>query len=131
MAITLTDGIDTVLLDADLYWPDENSWHPVEQTVQRSITGALLVSVSARVKGRPITLQPEDESSAWMLHSDLAMLKAWAAIPGQILSLQLRGVYYDVMFRHQDTALEAVPVVHYSDVSDGDYYRITLRFLEV
>ena len=35
MSITLSDGTTTVTLHPDLYWEDENSWHPVEQTVER------------------------------------------------------------------------------------------------
>jgi hypothetical protein len=44
----------------------------------------------------------------------------------------MRGVARTVMFRHQDgEAVNASPVVHYSDVVSGDYYRATLRFMEV
>ena len=132
MSITLTLGAVTLALDPDLMWTDENDWFPVEQSLQRSITGALLVSVATRLAGRPITLQPEDDSSAWMPAADLAQLKAWAAIPGQALQLSLRGQTRSVIFRHHDSpALEANPVVHYQDVEPGDWYRVNLRFMEI
>lgn len=130
MTITLSVGATSVALDPDLLWADEHTWSPVEQSVQRSLTGALLVDVAGCIGGRPITLQPEDDASAWMLYSDLAQLKAWAALPGQVMSLTLRDQTRDVMFRHQDTALEALALVHYRDVQNGDWYRITLRFME-
>jgi len=130
MTMTLTAGATSVALDADLLWTDEHSWHPVEQSVERSITGAQIISVATRIGGRPITLQPEDDGSAWMTAVDVAQLKAWAAIAGQQLQLTLRGITRTVLFRHPD-ALEAVPVVHYSDVQDADWYRLTLRFLEI
>ena len=131
MSITLSAGGTTVALDPDLLWSDEHSWHPVEQSVERSITGAQIISVATRIGGRPVTLQPEDDSSAWMHYSDLAQLKAWAVQPGLVMQLTLRGEARDVLFRHQDTALEAIAVVHYSDVLDADWYRLTLRFLEI
>lgn len=131
MSITLAVGATSVALDPDLLWTDENSWHPVEQSVERTITGAQIISVAARLGGRPITLQPEDDSSAWMTAAEVAQLKAWAATAGQEMQLTLRGVARAVIFRHQDTPLEAVPVVHYSDVQGADWYRVTLRFMEI
>jgi hypothetical protein len=131
MSITLTVGPLSVALDPDLLWTDENSWHPVEQAVERSITGAQIISVGTRIGGRPVTLQPEDDSSAWMTTAEVDQLKAWAAIAGQEMQLTLRGTARAVIFRHQDTPLEAVPVVHFSDVIAGDWYRVTLRFMEI
>lgn len=130
MTITLTAGATSIELNPDLMWTDEHSWHPVEQSVVRSITGAQIVSVAQRVGGRPITLKPEEDSSAWMTHDDLAKLKAWAAIAGQEMQLTLRGVARTVIFSHPEP-VDAVPVVHYSDVEGGDWYRITLKFLEI
>lgn len=132
MSITLTDGTDTVTLHPDLYWNDEANWHPVEQTVERTITGALIVSVAERIGGRPITLQPEDDSSAWMTREVVEQLRNWASVPGQELTLTLRGTARTVMFRHHDgDAIEATPVVHYNDVVDGDWYRCTIRLMEL
>ena len=41
MSITLSDGATTLALHPDLYWSDEHNWFPVEQTAQRTITGAV------------------------------------------------------------------------------------------
>ncbi len=131
MSITLAVGPVSLELDPDLLWADENGWFPVEQTIDRTVTGALIVSFATRVSGRPITLRPEDDSSAWMLAVDLAQLNAWAAIPGLQLTLTLRGVARTVIFRHHETPMEATPLVHYRDVVDGDWYLLTLRFMEI
>lgn len=132
MAIILTDGSASIDLSPDLYWSDENNWHPVEQAIQRTITGGLIVSSAERVGGRPITLQPEDDRSAWMSRATLEVLRALAVVPGKTMTLTLRGVSRQVIFRHHDgAAFEAAPVVHYSDVAAGDWYTVTLRFLEV
>lgn len=131
MAITLSDGVETITLHPDLYWSDEANWHPVQQSVTRTVTGALVVEVAAMVAGRPITLEPEDDSSAWMTREVVDQLRNWAAVPGKEMVLTLRGEARDVLFRHQDGGLESVPVLHMRDVQDEDYYLCTLRFMEI
>lgn len=131
MAITLSDGGATINLHPDLYWSDENNWHPVEQTVTRTVTGALVLEVGTRIAGRPVTLEAEDDNSAWMTREVIELLRNWAAVPGKEMVLTLRGEAFDVVFRHQDGGLETVPVKHMSDVQDEDFYRCTLRFMEI
>lgn len=130
--ITLTDGTTTVTLPDDFYWSDEHDWHPVEQNVERTITGALIVEAAARVGGRPITLQPEDESNAWIALADLAQLETWAATPGKELTLNIRGSTKTVMYRHHDNGgLTAKPVVHFSVPDSDDFYLTTIRLMEI
>lgn len=130
--IVLHDGTTGITLNPDLFWTDENDWHPVEQTTERTITGALVVQASSRINGRPITLEPEDENSGWMNRTTINALRNWAAVPGKVMTLTIHDTDRTVMFRHQDgEGVSARPVVHYSDVVAGDYYRCTLRFMEV
>lgn len=131
MSITLTYLTTTLELHPDLYWADENEWQPVEQEVERTITGALIVSTAQRVGGRPITLRPIDEGSAWMSRQTVETLRSWAAVAGRQMTLTLRGTSFDVIFRHQDGAIEANPIVHYNDVLSTDFYSATLRFMEI
>lgn len=129
--ITLVYQSTTLQLDPDLYWADENNWSPVEQSTQRTVTGALIVSNSARVGGRPISLQPVDDASAWMQRGTLETLRSWAAVAGREMTLTLRGQARTVVFRHTDGAIDAEPVFHFSDTDASDWYRVTLRFLEI
>ncbi|CAN5857741.1 hypothetical protein BH11PSE13_BH11PSE13_12150 [soil metagenome] len=125
---------DLVPLDPDLFWSDEIDYSPVQMAVDVSLTGALIVQADgdATRPGRPITLSPIDEGSAWMIRADLETLDAWAAIPDAKFTLTLRGVARTVMFRHQEPpALSAKPVMHYSDVLDSDYYLVTFKFMEI
>lgn len=132
MTISLAYLTTTISLHPDLRWSDENNWFPVEQSVQRTVTGAMIVSSAARVAGRPITLEPESDTSAWMPASTIALLEGFAGVPGRVMQLTLRGTTRDVIFRHHDgTALESTPVVHYSDVESGDWYLATLRLMEI
>ena len=130
--ITLTHNGTTLTLNDDLYWSDEHDWQPVEQTVSRSVTGALIVEAAARIGGRPITLIPIDENSAWTTLADLTLLRAWAAVAGRVMSLNIRGVARDVMFSHQDTgAISAKPIIHYSLPDTTDNYLVSFKFMEI
>lgn len=130
MSLTLTVGGTTVALSSDLQWTDEFDWHAVEQQVQRSLTGALLVDTRAKVLGRPITLTSSDARSGWMSRATIAQLYAWAGTPGQVMTLLLRGATYTVMFRHESPpAFSAVPVVDFSDPDATDWYRATLKLM--
>lgn len=132
MSITLSDGIAPVSLSPDLFWTDEFNWDPVEQSSTRTVTGAQILQVATRVAGRPITLEPEDDSSAWMTRATVLQLRNWSAVPGKVLQLTLRGVTRSVVFRHQDGAgVEAKPVVHFSEMDTTDYYRVTVRLMEI
>lgn len=132
MTITLAkDGV-TLDLSPDLYWSDEFNWHPVEQSAERTLTGALVVQSAERVGGRPITLEPEDDNSGWMRRSEIEQLRNWAAEPGATLVLTLRNQTREVAFRHQDgAAIEARPVVHFADPDDTDNYLATIRLMEI
>lgn len=133
MSLTLADVSTTLTLNPDLYWSDENNWHPVEQAADRTITGALVIQASARIAGRPITLEPQDDSAAWMSLADVEGLRNWAAVPGKTMTLTLRGAAREVIFRHQDGGFEARPVIQYRDGHElpVDFYLCTIRLMEI
>ena len=130
--ITLSDGTTTLQLHPDLMWSDEFNWQPVEQAAEFSVTGALIVQEAAKQAGRPITLEPEDDNSAWMLRDTIEQLRNWAAEAGKTLELTLRGVPRSVIFRRTDgPGVEARPVAHYSEMEAADFYLATFRFMEI
>lgn len=127
---TLTYLSTTLTLWRHLLWTNEFAWQPVAMSAPRySITGALIIESAARQAGRPIELAGD---SAFILRSDLLTLRTWAAMPGQTFSLVVRGEpARTVIFDQQAGAIEATPLVDYSDPAASDYYRLALRFLEV
>lgn len=137
MSITLTHptagagGTPLVLtLPQDALWTDEFTWQQVEQASQYTTTGALVLDAWAKQAGRPITLRG-DVDYAWCQRSTLTTLSAWAAQPGQQFTLLLRGVGRNVVFDHAGGAIDAAPVVPYSDPLPEDPYTLTLKFIEV
>lgn len=132
MTITIVDGTTTIDVHPDLLWEDEFKWNPVQQTKEVSLTGAQIIQSGVLQAGRPITLRPPDDSAAWMPRVQVDALRNLAAVAGKQVTLTLRGVSRTVIFRHHDgVALEATPVVHYSDAVDDDWYLVTIRLMEI
>lgn len=130
----LADEVALVLPD-DLLWSDEHSWSPTVATSAYLITGALLIQSATRLAGRPITLVGAPDM-AWVTRATVEQLRLWAAVAptdatGRFLLTLADGRTYTVAFRHAETAIEAEPVLGFPARSDADFYRLTLRFLEL
>lgn len=133
MPITLQKGADTIVLPPDLLWEDEFAWSPVSQGTERSVTGALLVDVSTRQGGMPITLTGT-ERHAWLLRPEVQALRAWLALPEQVFTITINGQAFTVLFDHGtdevSRAFVVAQLVDYRDPAPQDYYcSVTLRFI--
>ena len=133
MAIALQKGADTIVLPPDLLWSDEFAWSLVSQGTERSVTGALLVDVSTRQDGMPITLTGT-ERHAWLLRPEVQALRTWLALPEQVFTLTINGQSFTVLFDHGtdevSRAFVVAQLVDYSDPAPQDYYcSVTLRFI--
>lgn len=130
MAITLTYNGTTAQLGDRLIWVNEFGWSPVEQVSDTGTTGALMVHVGVRTGGRPIELDGV-ESKAWITRSLCASLEAWAALPGIVLTLVLRGVSRQVIFDHESGGFEAKPIWRIADGQETpeQVFLPTFRFL--
>lgn len=137
MAITLTHptagagGTPQALTLPDaLIWINEFAWRQVEQATEYTSTGALLVESWAKQAGRPIELQG-GVTYGWCQRSTLTTLNAWAAQPGQVLTLTRNGTAHPVLLDHESGAVQAEPVIQYSDPEPADAYTLTLKFIEI
>ena len=125
MMITL----DTITLPKDLWWEDETEWTPVEQSVEYSTTGALLIDIATKQAGRPITLTGE-EGKAWTTRKTVLDLMALAAVPGKEMTLVIGNRSFQVMFRQNEKPIEADPVFRTIPPPDDEkYFLKALRFL--
>ena len=130
----LTTGVALVLPD-DLLWTDEHSWTPTVASTSYLITGALLVQTATRQAGRPITLVGAPDM-AWVTRATVEQLRQWAGLAlteasGRFLLTFSDSRAFTVAFRHSDTALEAEPVLGLPARADTDFYRLTLRLMEI
>ena len=133
----LADGV-TLALPDDLLWTDEHSWSPAVASVSYLLTGALLVQSALRQAGRPITLVGAADM-AWVTRAVVGTLQGWAAVPlvastggtGRFELTLADARLFTVAFRHFETAVEAEPVTGFPARAESDYYRLTLRLMEI
>jgi len=124
--------VSTVVQIPDaLAWPDEWSWAEVAQKQSYGITGALIVESGQKKAGRSITLQSEDDASAWISRNDVGILRSFVPIVGSVMTLFIRGQFFQVVFDHDAGAISAKPVVDFEDPTSDDWYTVVLRFIEV
>lgn len=126
MATTLSDGTTTVAFLIDPVWLDEHAFQPVAAAVGRGAHGALFIDELALTGGRPMTLE------TLVMRPVLQQIETWRAVAGQALTLDYRGVEYDVVLNHAAGALQAAGWPEtYSDPDDTCMYDLTLRLLQV
>lgn len=130
----LADGVALVLPD-DLLWSDEHAWSPAVASVSYLLTGALLVQSATRQAGRPITLVGAPDM-AWVTRAAVDTLYGWATVPlsataGRLELALADARVFTVAFRHSDTAIEAEPVTGFPARAATDFYRLTLRLMEL
>ena len=130
----LATGV-VLLLPDDLLWSDEHSWSPATASVSYLITGALLVQSALRQAGRPMTLTGAQDM-AWITRSCVETLYDWAAAPLGADSGRFELTLFDtriftVAFRHAEVPIEAEPVTGFTARSNADFYRITLKLMQI
>ena len=130
----LATGV-VLLLPDDLLWSDEHAWTPATASVSYLITGALLVQSALKQAGRPMTLTGAQDM-AWVTRSCVRMLYDWAAAPlgadsGRFELTLFDTRIFNVAFRHAEGAIEAEPVTGFTARSDSDFYRITLKLMQI
>lgn len=127
MAFTL----DTIALDCSIKWTDEFMWNKAVSKADFSLAGTLLVQSAARLAGRPITLE-SDEDAGWVTRGTVKALAALAETPGREMVLTLSdGRTFDVIFRPGETGVEATEVLPRAVPLDTDYCILTLRLTQI
>ena len=130
----LATGVALPLPD-DLLWADEHAWSPAVASTSYLITGALLIQSATRQAGRPITLVGAPDM-AWVTRATVNTLHAWAAIAltdvdGRFELRLSDARVFTVAFRHAEVCVEAEPVLGVPARRDGDFYRLTLRLMQL
>lgn len=115
-------------LPTGLLWSDEFTWQPVAQSVERALDGSQIVFSGALVAGQPITL----ESGAWVKRDAVLALQALASVPDAVYPLTLRGLSYQVRFRHHDApAVSAAPLFPMANPAPDDFYTLSIKLMTV
>lgn len=124
--------LDIITLPDDLLWINEFDWNPVEQSTERSLTGALLVQEQQQSFGRPIQLTGGDDAG-WVSRSTVVGLLALSAIANKVMTLTLPDLRtYSVIFdRQSGRSIEAHQVIPFAYPDDDFQYSIILRLMTV
>lgn len=138
LTITLTSGATTVTLPGDLQWVDEMTPWKVAQVYEHTLTGALMISESARLAGRPITLQ-SGADYGWVQRSAIEQLQALVEVAnGPVMTLAIPDYpvgsgnrTFSVRFRRDTGALESAQLKHRTPPAPTDWYSIVLRLMQV
>jgi len=116
-------SVFSIDLPKDLEWKDELNWGTVDQIVEYSLTGALLIQEGVKQKGRPITFTGKD-NMAWITREQGLTLLAMRNTQGLVMTLKFLNknapasvlFSFNVMFRHSEGAVDL------SNIKDFDQY---------
>lgn len=124
--------LDAITLPDDLTWPEEYDWSNVTQTIDKSLTGSLIIQEASQAKGRTINLKGE-VNSAWIDKATLDLLKVKADTPDLQMSLDYHGTIYNVMFARgaNSSGIKAIPIYTLADPGNDHVYSVELNFIEV
>ena len=127
-------------LPKDLQWVDELTWNKVDQTVEYSLTGALLIQEGVKQKGRYITLNGLD-NMAWIDRLKGLALLSLANEPNVVMSLTFleyanpaNVVFsYNVMFRHfEKPAVDIKRILQWDQYEPDAWYIVnSIKLMEV
>ena len=124
--------LDTITLPDDLLWINEFEWNPVEQTNERSLTGALLEQEGLLVHGRSIVLSGNGKAG-WVSRLTVKSLFALSKAVNKTMTLALPdNRQFSVIFdRSNEAPIEAQQFMPFAYPDDSDQYLLTLRLLTV
>lgn len=126
---------ETVQLEDGFLFSDEFSWKPIEQNQEYAVNGTLIIQEGKKKSGRTITLLSKENSQGWVKRSVLSVIQDWSALQDEQFTLIFEYPHdnrqFNVIFNHAQGAIEADPVKGFPTVSNEDYYKVTLKFLEV
>ena len=124
---TLPQNNISVDLPNDLFWSDEFSWNPVGQNAERTLTGTLIIEESVAVAGRPITLEGA-EDMAWVTRETVLKLASLRDMTGKTFTFTFKD---NRQFTVKILAIDAKPIMTWKQSDNADWYKLTLRLLEV
>jgi len=104
----------------------------IRATASKTLSGRAVVWEETTTGGRTLDLVGASDYG-WLTRADLQALNALAATAGATVTLTLADAStITVRFRHEDTAIEATPLVARPNPEAADYYNnVTIRLMEV
>lgn len=120
----MTYALGSLTLPDDPVWVDEFDTSPVVQSIERTLTGKLIIEEATTTKGRFITLDV-----AWLIRAELLALQALADIADTDYPLTIVQGSFTVRFRRPP--YEVTPIRRLADPNSTDVYQVTINLLTV
>ena len=108
-------------------WLDEAGWSDVEQTTSYALSGSLFVEGGTKLAGRTMTIGGDNCWATWSQCKQLVALSNECGLKLHVLLEDGRA--FTVLFRHGDGDCVEVARLYERQPQDGDWCRLTLRFL--
>lgn len=120
----------TIELDDDFQWVNEFDHNPIQQSIEYSLTGALLVQEGRMLQGRKIELR--SNGGVWTPLSVVRQLEALRDQPSQPMELVLAdGREFSVIWDRVGPPLSAEPILRETYPDQDSMYDVSMRFLAV
>lgn len=120
----------TIELDDDFQWVNEFDHNPIQQSIEYSLTGALLVQEGRMLQGRKIELR--SNGGVWTPLSVVRQLEALRDQPSQPMELVLAdGRELSVIWDRVGPPLSAEPILRETYPDQDSMYDVSMRFLAV
>lgn len=122
--------LDGIVLSSELLWSDEFANQNISQSVKHTLSGGTVV-FSTKAQSKSITLQSLSDQG-WIDRATVEQLQLISQVPNGVYTLNIRGVDYSVMFRHNEPpAFKADPVLHVANPDSDSYYTVEIRLITV
>ncbi len=124
--------LDNIELPDDLLWVNEFDWNPVEQNIERSLSGALLVQEQKKLQGRPIILSGGDDFG-WVKRSTVLELQKMGNDTNHVMLLIMQDQReFDVIFnRTVISPIKAQQILPSAYCNDETQYSLHIQLLSV
>lgn len=115
--------LDAITIPDTAIWTNRYSWSPVKQSLEYSMEGSVLIQEKGKAKGRPITLKVS------MVKTTLDALYAY--LTNEANMTLVLGTESFIVRWDQSNPIESEPYIEFADPDDGDWYKVTLQFIQV
>lgn len=122
--LDLPDGMDVVGL-----W----GWTPQAIDEGRGLTGKMIRTESAKVKGQALTVRSPSNNLGLLTQEQIETLQDWSAEAGVEMVLTVAvDLQFDVAFRHENgQAFTAEPVRGFTYKGRSDWWRVDLFLISI
>jgi hypothetical protein len=124
--------LDTVSLPDSLVWTNEFEHNQVEQTTDRTLSGALSIQTGTKLYGREIRLVGGDHGG-WISRATAIALRALESEAAKVMVLSglLDAPDMNVVFDRSAPAFESQMIMRYDDPDAATWYSCALRLITV